>query len=64
MTWGTQGLDRLRLDNPGKSLTAVRVLRLVDLGTGERLVYNLSWFTVVACSIVFFLCFATSEYLA
>lgn len=65
MTWGTRGLARLAASSPEdrlvKSMTTIRSYPLEQFSKSGRLTQNLAWFTVVACSFVFFLCFATSQ---
>ncbi|RXK41913.1 pheromone a factor receptor [Tremella mesenterica] len=45
---------------PVKSLSLIESISSSDLSSTNNLVLQLQWYTVVACSFVFFLCFATS----
>ena len=46
---------------PDHSLTMVEQVPWTEIDSGARMNLNLQFFTVIACSIVFFLCLATSE---
>lgn len=47
---------------PFHDVTIIESLEWSSTTAGERLTLHLSFFTVVACSYVFFMCFATSEF--
>ena len=49
------------LGPPEHDLSRIEQLSWSQLSTGNKRVLNLQWFTVIACSVVFFLCFATSK---
>jgi pheromone a factor receptor len=61
MFWGLHGLDKINATGSTRSMSLIRTIRLDSLGPIDVMVLDLSWFTVLACSIVFFFCFATSE---
>ena len=48
---------------PRHNFTIVEQVTLSQVSKTGRKVLNLQYFTVVACSTVFFLCFATSKFL-
>lgn len=65
MMAGTQGMEALRTGLEGsRSFINLRQIPLSEYIQDQDalMVYRLSWFTVIACSFVFFLCFATSEW--
>jgi pheromone a factor receptor len=47
--------------DPTSNLTIIERVFLNQMSPKNKTVMNLQFFTVIACSYVFFLCFATSE---
>ncbi|KAI9637959.1 pheromone receptor 1 [Dioszegia hungarica] len=58
---GTNGLDELSWKDQSRSLSNIAQIFAADINSDRMIVYRLQWYTVVACSFVFFLCFATSS---
>jgi pheromone a factor receptor len=58
---GTNGLDELSWKDQSRSLSNITQVFAGDINPDKMIVYRLQWYTVVACSFVFFLCFATSR---
>lgn len=61
---GTSGLNLLRWREQERSISAITQIMRTDISNQGLVVYHLQFFTVVACSFVFFLCFATSKFIS
>lgn len=62
MTAYTNGPQPLgHLGDPKKSLKLVSTLTRDEISATSWKVQLLQWYTVTACSFIFFVCFATSE---